>query len=58
MKVVEVYLTIETPDDIETLESRLTHEVFRLLRRDEKLLGWQIGGQIDIFDPTDDIRGI
>jgi hypothetical protein len=58
MKVVEVYLTIETPDDIETLESRLTHEVFKLLRRDEKLLGWQIGGQIDLFDPQDDIRGI
>ena len=53
MKLIEVILQIETPDDIETLESRVTNEVFRLLRRDEKLVGWQIGGEIPIFDPND-----
>lgn len=58
MKIIEVYLTIETPDDIETLESRVTHEVFKLLRKDEKLLGWQIGGEIPVFDPNDDLKGI
>ena len=51
MRQIEVYLTIETSDDIETFEARLTHEVFKLLRRDEKLLGWQIGGEIELFDP-------
>ena len=51
MRQIEVYLTIETSDDIETFEARLTHEVFKLLRRDERLLGWQIGGEIDLFDP-------
>lgn len=51
MRQIEVYLTIETPDDIESFEARLTHEVFRLLRRDERLLGWQIGGEIELFDP-------
>lgn len=57
MKVVELYLTIETPDDIEAIESRVTGEIFKLLRRDEKLLGWQVGGQIELFDPQDP-RGI
>ena len=51
MRQIEVYLTIETPDDIESFEARLTHEVFKLLRRDERLLGWQIGGEIELFDP-------
>lgn len=58
MRQIELYLVIETPDDIETIESRVTTEVFKLLRRDEKLLSWQIGGQIDVFDPQDDMRGI
>ena len=58
MQQIELYLVIETPDDIETIESRVTAEVFKLLRRDEKLLSWQIGGQIDIFDPQDNTRGI
>lgn len=57
MRQIELYLVIETPDDIETIESRVTTEVFRLLRRDEKLLSWQVGGQIDLFDPQDQ-RGI
>jgi hypothetical protein len=57
MKTIELYLQIETSDDIETLESRVTNEIFRLLRRDERLLGWQIGGEIPVLDP-DDLKGI
>lgn len=57
MKTIELYLQIETSDDIETLEARVTDQVFRLLRKDEKLVGWQIGGEIPVLDP-DDLKGI
>lgn len=56
MKLIEVILQVETTDCIEDLEARITNQVFRLLRGDEKLVGWQIGGEIPIFDPQD-LRG-